>query len=125
MKQYALGRNAQRCYRAWYKNLEETSGILVFPKRAPGVALPHDGPEHGSNFVIPEPSPRRVVIEITKYAGDVSANADSDVSADDTSEDVDPLGVSIPNTPVASPVDTSVIEDEMDDSVSVGASSST
>ena len=102
---------------------------MVFPTRAPGVAVPQDGVEHGSDFVIPEPSvsglqPRRVVIKITKDGSDVSANADSDVSADDITEDVDPLEVSIPNTPVASPVDTSVIGDDMNDSVSVGTSSS-
>ena len=61
---YAHSRTLQRGYRAWSKNLEETSDILLFHTRAPGVALPHDGVEHGSNFVIPEPSPRRVYLFI-------------------------------------------------------------
>ena len=112
MEEYAQFTTTQIGYRAWFDQLVQTEDILVHPKRAPVVALPQEGLECGpSEFVIPEPSRRRVVNEVIEDVSDAGESAHGDISSD--FEIDDPPVVSMLNTPVSSPDNTSVIGDEV------------
>ena len=66
-------------YSAWYAGLVKAKDILVHPKLAAGVVVPHEGLEAGpAVFVIPEPSRKRVVNEVMEDACDAIESVSGD-----------------------------------------------
>ena len=109
---YAQSRVGQVGYREWFDELVRTDDVLVCPKLARGVALPQDGLECGDDFIIPEPSRKKVVTEVLVDACDTVESVSGDIVADD------PMDASSLSTPGDSPANISVLVDEVDAGVS-------